>query len=476
MSATAPSTVRTWGPATVAERSGRGKAARREVPRSSHGEWEPAGDRPDPIALLEEQARSREQRFVPIRYGRMAASPFAFFRGGAYVMASDLAATPHSGITVQLCGDAHLSNFGGFAGPTRHLLFDLNDFDETLPGPWEWDVKRLAASIELAARERGFGARTRRRLVTESVRSYRESMRAFAEMRNLEVWYARVEFEAILAELGDRLDKDALRRVRRGTAKARRKDSLRALSKLTETVDGELRLISDPPLIMPAAELIDEYGGSRAVLDERIGELLGAYRGTLRAEVRRLVDSYRFVDLAHKVVGVGSVGTRAWIVLLLGRDDEDPLFLQVKEAQRSVIEPFVRRSAHRNQGQRVVEGQRLMQAAGDIMLGWIRADGLDGKARDFYVRQLWDWKASADIEAMDSRSLELYGGLCGGTLARAHARSGDRVAIAAYLGRGDRFDHALGDFAEAYADQNERDHQALLDAIDSGRVEAQPGV
>ena len=461
---------------TVAERRARGKAARGQVPRSSHGEWAPAPERRDPVDLLEEQAESREASLLPIRYGRMAASPFAFFRGAAYVMASDLAGTPQSGITVQLCGDAHLSNFGGFAGPDRRLLFDLNDFDETLPGPWEWDVKRLTASLAIAGRQRNFSPRARRRIVTEAARRYREAMQAFAGMRNLDLWYSRVEFETVLSQVEHRLDRDALERVRRNTAKARRKDSLRAFSRLTRVVDGEPRLVSDPPLIMPVAELIDEYGEDREAVHQRIRDLLRAYRGTLRSDLRPLAESYRYVDLARKVVGVGSAGTRAWIALMLGRDGDDPLFLQIKEAQRSVLEPFVDRSAFDNQGQRVVEGKRLMQAAGDIMLGWMRTVGLDGQERDFYVRQLWDWKASADIDAMDPTGLELYGGLCGATLARAHARSGDRIAIAGYLGGGDRFDRALAGFAETYADQNEQDHRALLDAVGSGRLEAQPGI
>jgi uncharacterized protein (DUF2252 family) len=476
-----PSTVTPKGRAvehpSVADRRARGKAARSEVPRSSHADWAPAANRPDPVELLEEQAKSRVPDLVPIRYGRMAASPFAFFRGAAYVMASDLANTPRSGIAVQLCGDAHLSNFGGFAGPARRLLFDLNDFDETLPGPWEWDVKRLAASLAIAGRQRDFSSKERRRSVTAAMQRYREAMRTFAEMRNLDVWYARVEVEEALAAISDRLDRKELKRARRNVAKARRKDSLRAFSKLTRVENGEPRLISDPPLIVPVGELLDEYGmDDREALDERVRELMRAYRGTLRGELRHLVEGFRYVDMALKVVGVGSVGTRAWIVLLLGRDGDDPLFLQVKEAQRSVLEPFARRSGFKNQGQRVVEGQRLMQAASDIMLGWIRNVGPDGQERDFYIRQLWDWKASADVDGMDPKALELYGSVCGATLARAHARSGDRVAIAAYLGGGNRFDAAIGDFAETYADQNQRDHRALVDAVDAGRVKAETGV
>ncbi len=405
----------------------------------------------------------------------MAASPFAFFRGAAYVMATDLAPTPRSGIEAQLCGDAHLANFGGFAAPDRRLVFDLNDFDETLPGPWEWDLKRLAASLEVAARERDFGGKARRQIVTGAVARYRASMRSFAGMRNLDVWYSRTEFDATFDELRSRLDAAARKRAEKNVAKARPKDSLRALSKLTEVVDGERRLISDPPLIVPVGEFVHHRGVGDSV-DEPIRQLLQAYRDTLSRELRSMFEGYRYMDLAHKVVGVGSVGTRAWIVLLLGRDEDDPLFMQVKEAQRSVLEPFARRSVFRNQGRRVVEGQRLMQAAGDSLLGWIHADGMDGRERDFYVRQLWDCKASPDVESMDATALGLHGDLCGSVLARAHARSGDRVAIAAYLGRGDRFDRAVHEFAEDYADQNELDHKAFVKAIKAGRVEAREGI
>ena len=412
-------------PATVTERAARGRAARREVPRSTHAEWAPPGDRRDPIDVLEEQATSRDPDLVPIRHGRMAASPFAFFRGGAQVMASDLAQTSSSGIAVQLCGDAHLSNFGGFAAPDRRLVFDLNDFDETLPGPWEWDVKRLAASVAIAARERGLGVGARRRAVMRSVAGYRRAMATLARMRHLDLWYSRVELEARLATISRRRDPAALSRARRNVAAARRKDSLRAFSKLTRTVNGEPRLISDPPLIVPIAELVGERGLGDRDVDQWIRDLLRAYGGTLRGDVRRLVDGYRCVDLARKVVGVGSVGTRAWIALMLGRDGDDPLFLQVKEAQRSALEPFLSPSEFANQGQRVVEGQRLMQAAGDVLLGWIRTVGLDGQERDFYIRQMWDWKLSAEVGAMRPVALELYSELCGETLARAHARGGD---------------------------------------------------
>jgi uncharacterized protein (DUF2252 family) len=460
-----------------AERVARGKAARAEVPRSSHAEWTPPPGRPDPVALLEEQAKSRVRGLVPIRYGRMAASPFPFFRGAAYVMASDLASTPRSGLSVQLCGDAHLSNLGAFAAPDRRLVFDLNDFDETLPGPWEWDVKRLAASLAVAGREREFDPKTRRRIVTRAVGKYREVMRTSAAMRNVDVWNFRIDVEPLIARLRAGLDRKAQKRADRNIAKARAKDSLRALSKLTRVVGGEPRFISDPPLIVPAEELLDEYGVTdREVLDETIRELLRSYRGTLRGELRHLVESYRYVDLARKVVGVGSVGTRAWIVLMVGRDNDDPLMLQVKEAERSVLEPFLSRSEFTSHGQRVVEGQRLMQTTSDMLLGWLRSPGFDGRPHDYYVRQLWDWKASAEVEAMSPATLQLYAELCAATLARAHARSGDRLAIAAYLGRGDGFDRAIAHFAEAYADQNELDHRALVDAITAGRVVAETGV
>lgn len=453
----------------ASERVARGKAARSAARRSAHAEWVPAADRPDPIALLEEQAASRVQNLVPLRYGRMAVSPFTFYRGAAAVMSADLATMPDSGLRVQACGDAHLSNFGAFAAPDRRLVFDLNDFDESLPGPWEWDVKRLAASFVVAARESGLKRKQREALVLKVVGSYRETMREFAAMRNLEVWYARLDAEEALAEVAEE-DPDEAEKVRRGVAKARAKDSLRALAKLTETVDGEIRFRSEPPILVPGEELLPA-GDGRSV-EELIADVLVAYRDTLAADRQHLLDRYRFRQLAHKVVGVGSVGTRAWVVLLTGDEDSDPLFLQAKEAQASVMEPYVGASRYRNHGRRVVEGQRLMQAASDIFLGWCPAVGIDGAERHFYVRQLWDWKRSAEIESLSPRGFEVYARICGWTLARAHARSGDRVAIGSYLGGGDSFDRAIATFSEAYADQNERDHEALLAAIDTGQIEA----
>jgi uncharacterized protein (DUF2252 family) len=404
---------------------------------------------------------------VPIRYGRMLASPFSFFRGGAAVMAADLATTPSAGFEVQLCGDAHLSNFGVFAAPDRRLVFDCNDFDETCRGPFEWDLKRLAASVAIAGRARGFGRKERREAVVSGSAGYREAMRTFAAMRNIDVWYARIDVESRLAELRQAVAPDRLKKVERNLAKARSKDSLRALRKLTREEDGELRIVSDPPLITPLEELSDAPGA-----EAQLQAVLDAYRDSLGDDLQRLVSSYRYAHAARKVVGVGSVGTRAWIVLLLGRDSSDPLFLQAKDAQSSVLEPYVGASPYEHPGRRVVEGQRLMQAASDVFLGWVSAEGLDGRQRSFYVRQLWDGKGSADVERMSARDLSVYASLCGEALARAHARSGDRFAIASYLGKGDAFDEAMARFAESYADQNERDYERVAAAAASGEIEA----
>jgi uncharacterized protein (DUF2252 family) len=410
---------------------------------------------------------------IPIRYGRMLRSPFAFFRGGAAIMAGDLATTPISGLRVQLCGDAHLANFGGFAAPDRKLVFDLNDFDETLPGPWEWDIKRLAASVTVAARDRGLDSRARRAATIAAVRGYRVSMRRFAAMRTIDVWYARLELAELFERWSKRASASARKRVETTLAKAHSKDSLRALAKLTHDVDGEPRIISDPPLVVPLDELVQ--GAERRRVEDELFHVYERYRATLPADRRHLLDGYRPVQMAHKVVGVGSVGTRAWIVLLLGHDAADPLFLQIKEAEDSVLEPFAGASPFSTSGQRVVEGQRLMQAAGDIFLGWTRVDAeLDGRQHDYYVRQLWDQKASAQIDTMPSQDLVAYAKICGWTLARAHARSGDRVAIAGYLGKKASFDRALVEFAEAYADQNERDYGALAEAAKTGKITAEP--
>jgi uncharacterized protein (DUF2252 family) len=464
---------------TVAERRARGRAARREAPRSGHGRWEPAADRPDPIALLEAQADTRVARLVPIRYGRMLVSPFTFYRGAALIMAADLAATPRSGVTVQLCGDAHLSNFGLFGTPERRMLFDINDFDETLPGPWEWDVKRLAASFEVMGRDRGFSPADRRAIVMSGVREYRDRMRQAAGMRSLDAWYEHLEAGMLLKLVRKEV---RVRRVGKGEArateemveKARTRDSTRVFARRAEEIGGELRIVADPPLIIPIEDLI-EPGSEWQDPVPLIKKLLGSYRRTLGRQHHPL-EEYRYVHTAHKVVGVGSVGTRCYIMLLLGRDHNDPLFLQVKEAQASVLEPFLGSSGYPNHGERVVAGQRLMQAATDIFLGWQRIKGQDGVTRDYYVRQFHDWKGAADVDAMLVPGATLYSRICGATLARAHARWGDRIAIAAYLGKGAAFDRAIADFSVAYADQNERDYAAFTAAVASGRLVAQTGL
>ena len=459
---------------TPAERAARGKAARSEVPRSAHGTWEPAPRRVDPVDLLEEQAETRLPELGPTRYGRMLESPFTFFRGGAYLMASDLADGPRTGLHAQLCGDAHLSNFGVFAAPDRKLVFSINDFDETLRGPFEWDVKRLAASFAVAGRDRGFNDAIRRSVVMETVREYREAMARFARMRNIDLWYTRLNVTAILDQVGAGASKKEVKRFQAHLAKARTKDSLRALTKLCRVIDGEIRIVGNPPIVTPIEDVLP--GAEQDHLKDVVRRMIDAYRSTLPHDRRHLLESYRFVHAARKVVGVGSVGARTWILLMVGRDDDDPLFLQFKEAQASVLEPFLGKSPFAQHGQRVVEGQRMMQAAPDIMLGWERIVTIDGQEKDFYIRQLWDAKGSAEVELMDPAGLKAYGRVCGWTLARAHARSGDRIAIATYLGSGNAFDRAMASFAEIYADQNDLDYRRLQEAVESGRVTAEMGV
>lgn len=453
-----------------------GRSLRSNVPRSSHASYEPGAERPDPVTLLEEQAAQRLPDLVPIRYGRMAESPFSFFRGGVAVMASDLAGTPVSGIQVQLCGDAHLANFGGFASAERQLLFDLNDFDETLPGPWEWDVKRLAVSISVAGRELGFAQKARAKIIQGAVAQYREAMQQFAAMGNLAIWYARASADELTEVVRSRGTEQQIRQLDKTVSKAWRKNHARAFTRLAVTQNGDAHIRADPPLLVPVDELVRNEDAEQ--LHQAARHLMSSYLSSLPDDRRQLLGRYRYADLARKVVGIGSVGTRCWVVLLLGRDSSDPLFLQVKEAQRSVLEPFARRSRFSNQGQRVVEGQRLMQAASDIFLGWLRAprDLVESEPRDFYVRQLWDAKASADIKTMRQRDMAAYGRLCAWTLARGHARSGDPVAIAGYLGSSDVFDRAIAAFAESYANQNERDYGALLEAIADHRISAATGV
>ena len=464
------------GHLTPAERAARGAQARAEVPRESHAGFTVTASRPDPIALLEEQAKARVPELVPVRWGRMMVSPFTYYRGAALPMASDLATTPVSGLTVQACGDAHLSNFGVYGSAERHLVFDVNDFDETLPGPWEWDVKRLAASMEVAARSNGFSDKQRSKIVAGTVAGYRQAMRDFAGMSQLGIWYARADIDQLRAQLESKMDDRQRKLVAKGAAKARTRDSLEELGKLTTSVDGQLRIMADPPLLVPIEDLLADPS-QRSALESEIHSILSKYRRTLATDRRYLIDQYEFVHVARKVVGVGSVGTRCWIVLMLGRDESDPLFLQVKEAEESVLSRFLGASEFANMGQRVVAGQRLMQASSDIFLGWHRIPaGLDGKQRDFYVRQLRDWKFSLDVDAMVPGGMRMYGELCGWTLARAHARSGDAIAIAAYLGGSDVFDQAIAQFAAAYADQNERDHDAVLEAVKAGRIVAEQGL
>ncbi|MEH0576591.1 MULTISPECIES: DUF2252 domain-containing protein [Streptomyces] len=456
---------------TPKERAERGRVARAAVPRSAHAEFTPPPKRTDPVDIIDAQSAKRVQELVPIRYGRMSESPFRFYRGAAAIMAADLAETPRTGIRVQCCGDAHMLNFRLLASPERRLMFDINDFDETLPGPWEWDVKRLAASLVIAGRANGFSSKERASVVRAAVRWYRERMREFADQGNLDVWYTRFEADELQQQFDVDLDAKTRERWAQTREKAHAHDTLQVFDKLTRAVDGKRIIANDPPLLIRLENLLPKTEGH--ALETEISRLVERYGQSLQTDRRFLLESYRVADIARKVVGVGSVGTRCWIILLLGKDDQDPLFLQAKEADESVLAPYVGASGFRTQGERVVAGQRLMQATSDIFLGWERATGIDGRRRDFYVRQLRDWKGIAVAENMSPKRMALFGQLCGATLARAHARSGDRIAIAAYLGRADVFDRALATFAELYADQNEKDHQALLDAIAAGRVPAE---
>jgi uncharacterized protein (DUF2252 family) len=461
------------------ERAALGRARRERAPRSSHSVLDADLRQANPVDLLAEQAESRVAELVPVRHGRMLQSPFAFFRGAALIMAADLHRTPRSGLTVQVCGDAHLSNFGAFGSPERKLLFDINDFDETLPGPWEWDVKRLAASFEIAGRELGFDRHDRRSVVLAVAREYREGMRRAASMSTLGAWYAHMDIDDVLTWVSEevrakRLGRKEAKEAAQDVARARSRDSRRQFAKRIAEIDGQLRIVADPPLIVPIEDLVPA-GSGRERSEQAMRALLGSYRKTLPHQPHP-VEEYRFVHMARKVVGVGSVGTRAWIILMLGRDDGDPLFLQAKEAQPSVLERFVGRSRYRNHGRRVVAGQRLMQAASDIFLGWQRVTDVDGQTRDYYIRQLHDWKGGAEEDTFRVPGATLYGRMCGLTLARAHARSGDRIAIAAYLGKGDTFDRAIADFSSAYADRNERDFEAFAKAVSSGRLSAVTGL
>ena len=451
-----------------ADRAAQGKDARAAAPLASHAEFEPAASR-DPVGLLLGQAKSRVPELVPIRHGRMLVSPFTFYRGAALPMAADLSSTPVSGLRVQLCGDAHLSNFGAFASPERRLVFDVNDFDETLPGPFEWDVKRLAASFTVAGRDNGFPAKAIRKIVLAAVEGYRLAMRGFAGQALMEVWYAHLDVEQAIGEFRSQIDAKRYKAGEAMLAKAHTRDSMQALGKLTTVVDGRRQIIADPPMIVPIEEVFSDTQAD--ALYAELNAVLGKYRRTLQSDRRHLLEQFAMAQVARKVVGVGSVGTRAWVILMETGDGVEPLFLQAKEAQPSVLAEYAGRSKYNNEGERVVAGQHLMQAQSDIFLGWTRATGPDGVDRDFYVRQLRDWKFSVPIEQMVPAGMTVYARLCGWTLARAHARSGDRVALAAYLGRSDKFDQAIAAFAEAYADQNERDYAALQTAAKDGKVE-----
>jgi uncharacterized protein (DUF2252 family) len=466
---------------SVEERVKLGKDARARVPRSSHAEFSPAADRPDPVSLLERQATTRVPELVPIRYGRMLVSPFTFYRGAALIMASDLATTPRSGLKTQVCGDAHLSNFGLFASPERAMMFDVNDFDETLPGPWEWDVKRLAASVVIAARDRQFTEKEARTAALEVGAAYRTEMNQLASMSTMDVWYSRIDVVALLADLqaaagttGSKADKHMAERATKIATKARTKDSLQALDKLTTVVDGERRIVSDPPLIVPIEEVFP-HEVSDSIMDQ-LHQLVRKYRHSLQSDRRHLVEEFQLLQIARKVVGVGSVGTRAWILLMQGRDNNDVLFLQAKEAEASVLEEFVGKSGYATHGARVVAGQHLMQSASDIFLGYEQVPSPDGVTRDYYIRQLRDWKGSFEVEGSIPQGLARYVGVCAQALARAHARSGDRIAIASYLGSSTTFDRSVASFAETYADQNERDFEALKAAAASGRITVESGL
>ena len=477
---------------SVDERMARGREAAGRTPPSIHSGWKPAADRPDPVALLEAQNLTREPDLVPVRHGRMMVSPFTFYRGAAKIMAADLADTPVAGLDAQLCGDAHLSNFGLFASPERILMFDLNDFDETLPGPFEYDVKRMAASFTIAARNNGFSKADTRAATLASVTAYREAMASFAQMGTMDIWYAHLDEDELMKEVRGALagiakgkkgkkkggadkkfGKQREKIAEKTREKAHTRDSMQALSKLAEIVDGKYRIVSQPPIVVPERDLLATFGLSPDEMDHVIREQFRAYRATLQDDRRDLLERFEIVDAARKVVGVGSVGTRAFIVLLQGRDAHDPLFLQIKEATASVLEEHLGKSKYRQHGERVVQGQRMMQAASDIYLGWTK--GLDVR-RHYYWRQLRDMKGSIDAETLLPVGLSFYGRTCGWTLARAHARSGDPVAIAEYLGRTDAFDRSIVDFSLAYADQNEQDYQEFVNAVKSGRLQSLEGV
>lgn len=467
---------------TASESRAYGEQLRETIPLELHSQWEAPANRPDPVELLRSQEAKRVQSLLPIRHQRMSASPFAFLRGSALVMASDLSVLPATGIAVQACGDAHIANFGLFTSPEQRTVFDINDFDETLPGPWEWDVKRLVASIEVCGRDNGFSKKERKQAVRTSMQAYRETMQRFANMGHLDVWYAHLDVDTLAQEFANDVNADDAKVAEKVTKKAKNKTSRRAMHKLTEVVDGQLRIISNPPLIVPMRDLLQEdlterigkdlaaafvHAADQRAIEMLMSNILTHYRKSITPEKQRLIGSYMPVDIARKVVGVGSVGTRALIIVMSGADENDPLVLQVKEAQESVLERFVGKASHEQNGERVVEGQRAMQTASDMLLGWCRIADMQGTLRDYYVRQLWNGKGSFDLSSANPRQLRLLAGACGWTLAHAHARTGDRFAIASYLGEDDTFDKALAKFARAYADQNQSDYERFVAACEA---------
>lgn len=448
-------------PRPPAERIELGRSFRQATPRAAHADWSPPADR-DPVALIAASNQGRTEALVPVRHQRMLVSPFAFYRGAPAVMAFDLAHTPASGLVTQLCGDCHISNFGLFASPERDLVFDLNDFDETLPGPFEWDVKRTVASIVVAARHASLRDKDARKAVKLALQVYREKMNEFAMRNYLDTWYSHVEAD-IWLDMVDKKDKKA---AAYQLARVQQKDRLKAFKKLTELVKGQRRIIHDPPLIYR----FDQIDQSEVDLRAWVKDMFATYYESLEDSRKLLLSRYRLVDVAHKVVGVGSVGMRCFISLWLGNDDGDPLFLQMKQAQPSLLEPFLGRSQYERPGQRVVNGQRLMQATTDIFLGHAHSGD-----NDYFVRQLLDMKGSANLEAIPATYLQRYAGLCGAVLARAHARAGDAAQIAGYLGQSDRFDQALTEFAFRYADQNEADYAQFQQAIKAGQLPVSQG-
>ena len=454
-----------------------GEELRDKIPLESHALFEVDENRQNPVDLLKAQGETRVQELLPLRYERMSLSAFTFYRGGALIMASDLSTTPITGIKVQACGDAHISNFGLFSSPERRTVFDINDFDETLPGPWEWDIKRLAASVEICGRDNGFSKKERKQAVKACVKAYREAMLRFAEMGNLEVWYAHLDIDTLKGQLLSSRTEEEQKQAEKLLKKAKNKNSTRAIRKLTEVVDGKLRIVSTPPLIRPMRDLISgapDQSIFAQIKDGSIEKLMNSaltkYQETLTTDKQRLISEYTPVDIAHKVVGVGSVGTRAWMMVLQGADANDHLVLQIKEAQPSVLEEFCGKSSYKYAGRRVVSGQRAIQTAGDPLLGWCRLPDVDGKPKDYFVRQLWDGKGAVDLALLSPDKLTAFAKACGWTLAKAHARTGNRFAIAAYLGNTNEFDKALAKFAIAYADQNENDYVQFMKALEAGQM------